>query len=1010
MSTSVEAKLIISGQDTGASAAVRQVVNAFKQMGEATKISSQVDKLTRSLLEQQKAASAVAAAMKARAGYDALQGDLKRTNAALAANAKAYDDAKRAKAAFDGVKAPKGSDQARQIAEVNKALREAGTAYRKAEGDVRRVNAAVSAQASVMHAAERAAAGFGANLSNLAAHERKLVGAIDAGTAALKRQMAAEEHGARVSGQAAARRERRVEATKALGSMAGIYVGHKAGEAVRASTHTYAEVDDLLRYQAAVSDLTPEERRSRMHQANHLGATTGYDDRQVLHAQLDLAQRGVKKEFIEPFIGEIVSFAQAMNTDLGSAAKTMEGVVFTTNQDVETPATAQKNMRRQVDLAVRMAKLGGLDGEDIKQAFKFGGPTGSGAGLSNETMGTVFSLLRRSGFDGSEAGVATRAIGSKLVAPTSKGMNVLAAMDMPYDRYVRMPVQMRSNAAENIMKQSFGKSLSAAQKAAFDRIANDSDILGDQGKFIEASTKIASGSFEKGKKGKLRAQDQKAIAKAFQTLWKNIIESVDSERLWNDFIHAKPTLAQSNTFFTDKHGGKVHAISKKAELYDETKHKLQETPEGFAKGIGDKRMEGYSGAVKRLAGAKVNLETSMARSWDDNGEGKGGPLTAVTDAVAKAVQALSELPAPVQQAGSAALYLGGKLTEAAGTLGLMGSALALTKSAAELSAAAAVLSRGGAGGLPPGAPPGTPPGTPPGGPPGGRPPGVPPRATLPGAIGFMGVAGALGYIGWKGLEAVDAWMPTARPGARFSPLGNPIPGKGGEVYGPPMPTQRPRSLRQIRNGLDADDKPWSPPPAPQPAPAIPTAPSMTMQPGNASPGIGTTGLKAFGLDGIAEGAAKAGQDAGAKAGDGMRQGIEGKRSEVIGSAQQTFASIQAVFGAGVTVPVKFDTSGVAAAASAAKAAASSGASQMAQAISTPLPAAARGGGVKGAADSLNEAAGKFADASLRTHHTVEVSASPGLQARTRAMQASARGPIRADVGVSMPGARDADWA
>ncbi len=694
MSTSVEAKLIISGQDQGASAAVQKIVKAFKQIEEASKVSAQVDKLTRSLMDAERAQKAVAAAMKARSAYDAVQGDLRKANATLAQTAQAYDTARKAKEAFAGIKVAKGSDQAVQLAEVNKVLKETGTAYRRAEGEVHRVTAAMSAQASVMHQAESAAAALGADLTNLAAHERKIVGAIDAGTAALRRQIQAEEHGARVSALADARRERRIEATKALGSMAGIAIGHKTSEVARASAHTYAEVDDLLRYQSAVSDLTPDERRSRMHQANHLGATTGFDDRQVLHAQLDLAQRGVKKEFIEPFIGEIVSFAQAMNTDLGSAAKTMEGVVFTTNQDVETPATAQKNMRRQVDLAVRMAKLGGLDGEDIKQAFKFGGPTGSGAGLSNETMGTIFSLLRRSGFDGSEAGVATRAIGSKTVAPTNKGVGVLAAMGMPYNNYVRMPMSARSGAANDVFKLQFGKSLTKAQQAAFDRVMHDADLLGDQGKFVEASTKIASSSFEKGKKGKLKAQDQKAIAKTFSTLWKNIIESVDSERLFSDFIHANPTLAQSNAFFTDKHGGKIHAIARKAALFDETKHKLQETPEGFAKGIGDKRMEGYSGAVKRLAGAKVNLETSMARSWDDNGEGKGGPLTAVTDAVAKAVQALSELPAPVQQAGSAALYLGGKLTEAAGTLGLVGSALALTKSAGELSAAAALLRKG----------------------------------------------------------------------------------------------------------------------------------------------------------------------------------------------------------------------------------------------------------------------------------------------------------------------------
>lgn len=80
--------------------------------------------------------------------------------------------------------------------------------------------------------------------------------------------------------------------------------------------------------------------------------------------------------------------------------------------------------------------------------------------------------------------------------------------------------------------------------------------------------------------------------------------------------------------------------------------------------------------------------------------------------------------------------------------------------------------------------------------------------------------------------------------------------------------------------------------------------------------------------------------------------------------------------------------------------------------SIPAPSYNDFGGISpgGVAERMEAAANRIAELSLRTHHTVEVSASPGLQARTRGMHATSRGPIKADVGVSMPRARsEGDW-
>ena len=56
------------------------------------------------------------------------------------------------------------------------------------------------------------------------------------------------------------------------------------------------------------------------------------------------------------------------------------------------------------------------------------------------------------------------------------------------------------------------------------------------------------------------------------------------------------------------------------------------------------------------------------------------------------------------------------------------------------------------------------------------------------------------------------------------------------------------------------------------------------------------------------------------------------------------------------------------------------------------------------ADRMDRAAARMEEASLRTHHTVEVQAAPGTQARTKGMTATGTGSVRPNVGVSMPAA------
>ncbi len=132
-------------------------------------------------------------------------------------------------------------------------MRELGAEYRKAERAVRVATAAVSAQTSTLHSAERAAVSLGADLGALESHERRLKGAVESTTQALRQQISTEERAAQAAAhhrremQEYDRHMRRHGALGAAAAAASGYVGvhtvaHGVKETIQAGARYQHEV------------------------------------------------------------------------------------------------------------------------------------------------------------------------------------------------------------------------------------------------------------------------------------------------------------------------------------------------------------------------------------------------------------------------------------------------------------------------------------------------------------------------------------------------------------------------------------------------------------------------------------------------------------------------------------------------------------------------------------------------------------------------------------------------
>ncbi len=551
--------------------------------------------------------------------------------------------------------------------------------------------AAASKAASLVKATRDIAAGMSESgrrtLQTIEANRRLVAGMSAPARAAARARQTEIEQAASLRAE---RADARKEALKTLGSVGALGLGHKVHEGQHAVLHTYREFDKERRFGAAVMGLSDAEQKPLVDQAIHMGATTKYNDVQVLEAQRELAARGLKKDAVMGLMSPAADLGMALDLRLPDAVKQMEGAIFGFQKPIGTLAEAMASARQTADVQVKAAKISGMTPEDISQAYKYGATPARMAGLSEQTLLAFAAISKKANMGGDEAGVAFRALVANALSPTRKAKEVMLANGYDYKNYQKNPDKIDTRAFVKAVAAQYGVQLDKKTTAGLDRIFTDKGMIADPSRFTPAVMDLLSDHLSGDD-----AKSKKSIAGLANRFRDASMKGVDANRLIQDLMKAfagNPAFA--NAFFGSKQGGRIANAFGNPEEFRHMLKELLEHAEGYAADISKKRMAGYDGAMSRLEGATKNLETAFGRSWDE--DGSGGFLTGLTDMAAKVVQGLAELPPAALQAGSALAWLTGKIATGAGTLGLLGAALSLRGSAKALTAAAGRLAVGGA--------------------------------------------------------------------------------------------------------------------------------------------------------------------------------------------------------------------------------------------------------------------------------------------------------------------------
>ena len=199
------------------------------------------------------------------------------------------------------------------------------------------------------------------------------------------------------------------ERLKGLGSeitKGGLYaIGHALlstfTDAFRNAGSIIADFEAANSKLAAILGTTKDAIGDMTEQAKELGAATSYTASEVTQLQIELAKLGFAREEIKAATPEILDFAKAVDTDLGSAAALTGSALRIFGMD------AQETGRAVSAMAIGTTSSA-LSFDYLNSALATVGPVANSFGFTIEETIALLGQLANSGFDASSAATATR--------------------------------------------------------------------------------------------------------------------------------------------------------------------------------------------------------------------------------------------------------------------------------------------------------------------------------------------------------------------------------------------------------------------------------------------------------------------------------------------------------------------------------------------------------------------------------------------------------------------------
>lgn len=165
--------------------------------------------------------------------------------------------------------------------------------------------------------------------------------------------------------------------------------------------------------------------------------------------------------------------------------------------------------------------------------------------------------------------------------------------------------------------------------AAAQRVMSNPEIAGEQGAFTAETVKALGGD-------NLKPADAKKLAKVIGDFWTASLANIDVYGLLKAVLAHNPTAAQGVGLVGGRQGGRFALLSEHAADIANFERQIGAAPADLAQRQAAEQMGGFAGAMARMRGGWMNVETNLFRAnepW----------MTALADDAAKLETAFVDL-------------------------------------------------------------------------------------------------------------------------------------------------------------------------------------------------------------------------------------------------------------------------------------------------------------------------------------------------------------------------------
>lgn len=414
--------------------------------------------------------------------------------------------------------------------------------------------------------------------------------------------------------------ERIHKVQSAIGATVAGMAGAKALQLAKAAVADYLPYERGVRYQGAIQHYGAADMALLERQRINAAAVYGLKPEDTLHAQQAFVTRNYSAAITEAATKQAIILSKALNVSAEESAKLVESLTFGQGIHLHDAAQASREIAKTTDLAALAAKKGAMTPEDIALFGKYGLGMSTAAGISPEQSFAIGMALKKAQVGGDEAGVFTRQLAARLMAPTRPAFDAFAHMGINYADYAPQG-NVSPDAIDPALLRRYGKGLSAEGKASLTSALEDGSALASRETFAKAVREAVEASGEE-----LSKTDQKNLSETAlrqYDLAKGALRGGDLL----DAILSKASPRDIQAILGDKQGGRGALLLQGVEEYRTFRDNLK-GGSGYAESIASERMQGLAAAVDRLAASVDSASKQMVKANE-------GWLTPLAEAGAK---------------------------------------------------------------------------------------------------------------------------------------------------------------------------------------------------------------------------------------------------------------------------------------------------------------------------------------------------------------------------------------